>query len=54
MLLAVNLGCSFITLRRAIINDLDVILYGLMLQILYTKIFRVKRLSNRTVRVRIV
>jgi hypothetical protein len=28
---------------HAIINDLDVILHGFMLQIIYTKVFRVKQ-----------
>ena len=31
--------------RRAIINDLDVILHGFMLDITYTTIFRAKRLN---------
>jgi hypothetical protein len=29
---------------RTIINDLDVILHGFLLQIIYTTVFRVKRL----------
>ena len=33
-----------------IINDLDVILHGFMLQIIYTTGFRVKRLSKLTLR----
>jgi hypothetical protein len=40
---------------RAIINDLDVILHGFMLQVIYTTVFRVtvKRLSNLRLRVRL-
>jgi hypothetical protein len=30
----------------AVINDLDVILHGFMLQIIYTTVFRVKRLNH--------
>ena len=33
---------------HAIINNLDVILHGFMLQIIYTTVFRVKQLNNRT------
>ena len=33
---------------RTIINDLDVILHGFLLQIIYTTVFRVKQLNNRT------
>ena len=33
---------------RAIINDLDVILHGFILQIIYTTFFRVKWLNNPT------
>ena len=50
-----NLGCSVINLREPrniIINNLDVILHGFMLQIFYTLVFRVKRLNNRTGSVR--
>ena len=35
-----NLGC------RGIINDLDVIVHGFMLQITYITVFSVKRLAN--------
>ena len=35
-----------LTESRVIINDLDVILHGLMLQIIYTTNFRAKRLHN--------
>ena len=38
----------FLWESRAIINNLDVILHGIMLQIIYTMVFRVKRLNNRT------
>jgi hypothetical protein len=38
---------------RAIINDLDDILHGFMLQIIYTTVFRVKRLKNITLGVRL-
>ena len=40
--------------RRAIINDLDVILQGFVLQIIYTTVFRVKHLNNLTPRVRLL
>jgi hypothetical protein len=36
---------SLLSESRAIINDLDVILHGFMLDITYTTIFRVKRLN---------
>jgi len=41
---------------RAIINDddLDVILHGFMLQIIYIMVFRVKRINNLTFRVRLL
>jgi hypothetical protein len=49
-----NIGCSFLPPEsRAIINDLDVILHGFMLQITYTTLFQVKRLNNLTLRVRL-
>ena len=35
---------------RTIINDLDVILHGFVLQIIYTTVFRVKRFNNLTLR----
>jgi hypothetical protein len=38
---------------RSIINDLDVILHGFMSQIIYSTVFRVKRLNNLTIRVRL-
>jgi len=38
---------------RAIINDLEVKLHGFMLQIIYTTVFRFKRLNNITFRVRL-
>jgi hypothetical protein len=38
---------------RAIINDLHMILHSFMLQIIYTTVFRVKRLSNRTLLVQL-
>jgi len=38
---------------RAIINDLDVILHGFMVQIIYTTVFRVKTLNNLTSLVRL-
>jgi len=38
---------------RAIISDLDVILHGFILQIIYTTVFRVKRLNNFTLRIRL-
>ena len=39
-----NMGCTILlpSESRAIINDLDLILHGFMLQIIYTTIFRVK------------
>jgi hypothetical protein len=37
----------------AIINDLNVILHGFMLQIIYTMVFRVKRLNNLTLHIRL-
>ena len=50
-----NLGCIFITLResRAAINDLDVILHGCMLQIIYTMVFHVTRLNNLALHIRL-
>ena len=39
---------------RAVINDLDVILHGFMLQIIYTTVFRVKQSSNRLTRKTVV
>jgi hypothetical protein len=36
-----NLSCSFY-----IINDIDVILHGLMVEIIYTTVFRVKMLNK--------
>jgi len=43
----INLGCSLLLSEsRATINDLDVILRDLMLQIIYIKVFRVKRFSD--------
>jgi hypothetical protein len=36
---------------RAIINDIDVILLGFMIQIIYTMVFRVKQLTKLTLRV---
>jgi len=49
-----NLDCSFITLReRAVINNLDVILYGFMLQIIYTTVFPVERFNNLKLSVRL-
>jgi hypothetical protein len=38
---------------RAIISNLDVILHGFMVQIIYTTDFRVKRLNILTFRVRL-
>ena len=35
--------------NRAIINDLDVIMYGFMLQIISSTVFLVKRLNNLAV-----
>ena len=35
-----------LTGSRAIINDLDVILHGFMLQIIHIMVFQVKRLNN--------
>jgi hypothetical protein len=37
----------------AIINDLDVIVHGLMLQIIYTTDFRAKRLHNLVFHIRL-
>ena len=40
-------GLYFITIREPCNNnDIDVILHGFMLQIIYTMVFRVKRLNN--------
>jgi hypothetical protein len=42
-----NLGCSLLLSENcAIINDVDVLLHGFMLHIIYTTIFRAKRLNN--------
>jgi hypothetical protein len=38
---------------RANLNDLDMILHGFMLQIIYTTVFRVKQLSDFTFRVQL-
>jgi hypothetical protein len=38
---------------HAIINDLDVILHGFMLQFIHTTVFRVKQLNNLKLRVRL-
>jgi hypothetical protein len=37
-----------------IINELDVILHGFMLQIIYTTVFRVKRFNNLTLHIRLL
>jgi hypothetical protein len=39
---------KYIMYVTLIINYLDVILHGFMLQLIYTTVFRVKRLSNLT------
>jgi len=50
LLYTLKLGCSNITLREPCNNqlprcDIDVILHGFMLQIIYTTVFRVKWLN---------
>ena len=40
------MGYSFITIGEPLINDLDVILHGFMLQIIYTTDFQAKQLSG--------
>jgi hypothetical protein len=47
-----NLDCSFITLIEPC-NDLDVILHGVMLQTIYTTVFRDKGLDHLTHRFRL-
>ena len=48
-----NLGCIFITLRESCYTQLprcDTVLHGFMLQIIYSTVFRVKRVNNLTVK----
>ena len=41
------MGCNIISLRETtIINNIDAILHGFMLQIIYTTIIRVKRYNR--------
>jgi hypothetical protein len=48
-----NLGCRFITLREPYNNQWPKCdIAGLILQIIYTAVFRVKRLNNLTLHVR--
>ena len=40
-----------LSVNRAIINDLNVVLHGFMFQIIYTTVFWVKRLNNRGIHI---
>jgi hypothetical protein len=45
---------AVVSLLCEIINDLDVILHGFMLHIIYTTVFRVKRFNNLTLHIRLL
>ena len=54
MLHTLNMGCSFITLKESWnnqrpIQNVDVIVHGFMLLIIYITLFRVQRLNLKTV-----